>query len=168
MAYFKSKGLDVLDMTTLLGAHSMGKTHCSHIVNRLYNFKNTGKPDPSMNTTLVSELRNRCPPRTKKGQTDPLIYLNPDSGSSNRFSNSYYSRVLSHNAVLGVDQQLIYNDDSLEITQEFDASFEDFRKSFALAMSRMGSINVLTGKAGEIRRDCRVTNANYGDRKSVV
>ena len=140
----------------------MGKTHCSHIVNRLYNFKNTGKPDPTMNTTLVSELRTRCPPRTKKGQTDPLVYLNPDSGSSNRFSNSYYSRVLSHNAVLGVDQQLIYNDDSLEITQEFDASFEDFRKSFALAMSRMGSINVLTGKAGEIRRDCRVTNANYG------
>ncbi|WZZ12332.1 hypothetical protein YC2023_105421 [Brassica napus] len=162
LAYFKSKGLDVLDMTTLLGAHSMGKTHCSHIVNRLYNFKNTGKPDPTMNTTLVSELRTRCPPRTKKGQTDPLVYLNPDSGSSNRFSNSYYSRVLSHNAVLGVDQQLIYNDDSLEITQEFDASFEDFRKSFALAMSRMGSINVLTGKAGEIRRDCRVTNANYG------
>ncbi|KAL0642950.1 hypothetical protein Bca4012_041240 [Brassica carinata] len=162
LAYFKSKGLDVLDMTTLLGAHSMGKTHCSHIVNRLYNFKNTGKPDPTMNTTLVSELRTRCPPRTKKGQTDPLVYLNPDSGSSNRFSNSYYSRVLSHNAVLGVDQQLIYNGDSMEITQEFDASFEDFRKSFALAMSRMGSINVLTGKAGEIRRDCRVTNANYG------
>ncbi|KAJ4877555.1 putative peroxidase 61 [Raphanus sativus] len=63
---------------------------------------------------------------------------NIDSGSSNRFTNSYYSRVLSHNAVLGVDQQLIYNDDSMEIAQEFDAGFEDFRKSFALAMSRDG------------------------------
>lgn len=139
----------------------MGKTDCSHIVNRLYNFKSTGKPDPTMNTTLVSQLRYLCPPRTQKGQTDPLVYLNPDSGSSNRFTSSYYSRVLSHNAVLGVDQELLYNKDSKEITQEFASGFEDFRKSFALAMSRMGSINVLTGKAGEIRRDCRVTNANY-------
>lgn len=139
----------------------MGKTHCSHIVNRLYNFKSTGKPDPTMNTTLVSQLRYLCPPRTQKGQTDPLVYLNPDTGSSNRFSSSYYSRILSHNAVLGVDQQLLYNDDSKEISQEFASGFEDFRKSFALAVSRMGSINVLTGKAGEIRRDCRVTNTNY-------
>ncbi|KAG7551713.1 hem peroxidase [Arabidopsis thaliana x Arabidopsis arenosa] len=162
LAYFKSKGLDVLDMTTLLGAHSMGKTHCSYIVDRLYNFKNTGKPDPTMNSTLVSQLRYLCPPRTQKGQTDPLVYLNPDSGSSNRFTSSYYSRVLSHNAVLRVDQELLNNDDSKEITQEFASGFEDFRKSFALAMSRMGSINVLTGTAGEIRRDCRVTNANYG------
>ncbi|VVB17410.1 unnamed protein product [Arabis nemorensis] len=155
LAYFKSKGLDVLDMTTLLGAHSVGKTHCSHIVNRLYNFKSTGKPDPTINTTLVSQLRYLCPPRTQKGQTDPLVYLNPDSGLSNRFTSSCYSRVLSHNAVLGVDQELLYNEDSKEITQEFASGFEDFRKSFALAMSRMGSINVLTGKAGEIRRDCK-------------
>lgn len=138
----------------------MGKTHCSHILNRLYNFKSTGKPDPSMNTTLVSQLRYLCPPRTQKGQTDPLVYLNPDSGSSNSFTNSYYSRVLSHNAVLGVDQELLNNDDSEQITHEFASDFEDFRKLFALAMWRMGSINVLTGTAGEIRRDCRVTNAN--------
>ncbi|CAH2044257.1 unnamed protein product, partial [Thlaspi arvense] len=95
LAYFNSKGLDVLDMTTLLGAHSMGKTHCSHIVNRLYNFTGTGKPDPTMDTTLVTQLRYLCPPRTQKGQTDPLVYLNPDSGSSNRFSSSYYSPVAS-------------------------------------------------------------------------
>ncbi|GMI78680.1 hypothetical protein like AT5G24070 [Hibiscus trionum] len=160
LAYFKSKGLDVLDMTTLLGAHSMGRTHCAFIVDRLYNFNNTGKPDPSMKASFLAEMRKLCPPRTRKGQTDPLVFLNPASGSTYRFTNSYYSRVLTNEAVLGVDQQLLYGDDTKEITEEFAAGLEDFRRSFALSMSRMGNIEVLTGKEGEIRKNCRFTNKN--------
>ncbi|KAM7280720.1 hypothetical protein ACFE04_007854 [Oxalis oulophora] len=159
LAYFESKGLDADDMGTLLGAHTMGKTHCSYVVDRLYNFKNTGKPDPALNQTLLTKLRAECPPRTQKGQTDPLVFLNPDSGSNYKFTNSYYSRVLSHQAVLGVDQQLLYNSDALLISQEFAISFEDFRKSFAFSISRMGGIGVLTGKEGEIRKDCRRINS---------
>ncbi|KAJ4723559.1 Peroxidase [Melia azedarach] len=160
LKYFKSKGLDVLDMVTLLGAHSMGFTRCRYVVDRLYNFKNTGKPDPSMNTTILNQLTKQCPPRTKKGQSDPQIYLNPASGSSFRFSNSYYSRVENHEAVLGVDQQLLSgDDDTRQIVDEFAAGFEDFRRAFALSVNRMGSIKVLTGKDGEIRRNCRCTNA---------
>ncbi|KAJ0091916.1 hypothetical protein Patl1_26506 [Pistacia atlantica] len=143
------------------GAHSMGRTHCRHVVDRLYNFNNTGKQDPSLNKTIATQLKALCPPRVKKGQSDPLVYLNPASGKSYSFSNTYYSRVLSREAVLGVDQQLLYgNNDTLTIVKEFAAGFEDFRKSFALSMSRMGSINVLTGKQGEIRKSCRVINKN--------
>ncbi|KAK8515980.1 hypothetical protein V6N13_093249 [Hibiscus sabdariffa] len=160
LAYFKSKGLDVLDMATLLGAHSMGRTHCGFIVDRLYNFNNTGKPDPSMKASFVADMRKLCPPRTKKGQTDPLVFLDPESGSKYSFSNSYYSRVLANEAVLGVDQQLLYGDDTKQITEEFAVGLEDFRRSFALSMSRMGNIQVLTGKEGEIRNNCRYTNKN--------
>lgn len=138
----------------------MGFTRCRYVVDRLYNFKNTGKPDPSMNTTILNQLTKQCPPRTKKGQSDPQIYLNPASGSSFRFSNSYYSRVENHEAVLGVDQQLLSgDDDTRQIVDEFAAGFEDFRRAFALSVNRMGSIKVLTGKDGEIRRNCRCTNA---------
>ena len=137
----------------------MGRTHCSYVEDRLYNYKNTGKQDPSMNSTIANQLRTFCPPRTKKGQSDPLVFLNPKSGSSYRFTNSYYLRINTHEAVLGVDQQLLYGDTStLELVNEFAAGFEDFRQAFALSMSRMGSINVLTGKAGEIRRTCNRTN----------
>ncbi|KAJ4846694.1 putative peroxidase 61 [Turnera subulata] len=161
LAYFKSKGLDVLDMTTLLGAHSMGRTHCRYVEDRLYNFNKTGKPDPSMDPAFATQMRKACPPRVKKGQSDPLVFLNPDSGSDYKFTASFYNRVTSSQAVLGVDQQLRYNNDTLQIAQEFAASFEDFRKSFALSMSRMGNINVLTGTAGEIRRNCSFTNKGY-------
>ncbi|KAF2604984.1 hypothetical protein F2Q70_00028796 [Brassica cretica] len=140
------------------GSHSMGRTHCSHIVDRLYNFNKTGKPSPTMNKSFLSEMAENCPPRTKKGQTDPLVYLNPDSGSNHSFTSSFYSRVLSNKSVLEVDQQLLYNDDTKQISEEFSASFEDFRKLFALSMSKMGSINVLTKNEGEIRRYCRRRN----------
>ncbi|KAJ1424494.1 Secretory peroxidase [Sesbania bispinosa] len=157
LAYFQSRGLDVLDMTTLLGAHTMGQTHCSYIVDRLYNYNGTRNADPSMNATFVDTMKKLCPPR-KKGQHDPLVYLNPESGSKYKFTESYYQRILRHEAVLGIDQQLLNGDDTEQITEEFAAGLEDFRRSFALSMYKMGNIKVLTGNQGEIRRNCRNTN----------
>ncbi|XP_039161325.1 probable peroxidase 61 [Eucalyptus grandis] len=153
LAYFESRGLDVLDLTTLLGGHSLGKTNCSVIADRLYNFNKTGKPDPSMDSSFLAQMRVQCPPNSKN-----QVYLDPDSGSSYSFSKSFYSRVLNHRAVLGIDQQIAANNDSSQIAQQYDGSFEDFRKRFALSMSRMGNIKVLTGNQGEIRKNCRVVN----------
>nr|TKR98673.1 hypothetical protein D5086_0000199900 [Populus alba] len=158
LAYFKSRGLDVLDLGTLLGAHSMGRTHCRYILDRLYNFNNTGRPDPSMNKAFADQMRKQCPQRTKKGQSDPLVFLNPESSSKYTLTESFYKRVLSYQSVLGVDQQLLFSNDTLQITQEFAGGFEYLRRSLALSMSRMGNINVLTGNAGEIRRNCRYIN----------
>lgn len=136
----------------------MGKTHCRFIVDRLYNFNGTRRPDPSMDSSFLSSMRKLCPPRTKEGQSDPLVYLNPQSGANNTFTQSYYSRVLSNKAMLGVDQQLLFGNDTKDITDEFAAGFEDFRRSFALSMSRMGAIKVLTGNQGQIRQNCRIPN----------
>ncbi|KAK4751289.1 hypothetical protein SAY87_004771 [Trapa incisa] len=158
LAYFQSKGLDVLDLATLLGAHSTGMTHCRYITDRLYNFNGTGKPDPDMNSSFRSKMSKLCPPRSK-GQPDPLVNLNQKTGSNYRFLSSYYSEILSHRGVFHLDNDLFKGNDTLQIVQEFAAGFEDFRRSFALSMSRMGNIGVLTGKQGEIRRDCRFTNA---------
>ncbi|KAH8486553.1 hypothetical protein H0E87_025532 [Populus deltoides] len=48
IAAFSDKGLTVTEMVLLLGAHSVGIAHCSFIKDRLFNFENTGRPDPSM------------------------------------------------------------------------------------------------------------------------
>lgn len=136
----------------------MGKTHCKYIRDRLYNFNNTGKADPSMDKSLLNALRQQCPRDLKKGQEDPLVYLNPQNGPQYKFTNSYYSNVLSHKSVLGVDQQLLKGNYSL--VDEYSQVFEQFRKMFALSINRMASLKVLTGKNGEIRRNCRFTNKN--------
>ncbi|XP_047339873.1 probable peroxidase 26 [Impatiens glandulifera] len=158
LAYFQSKGLDILDYVTLLGGHSLGKTHCQYIRDRLYNFKNTGKPDPSMKKSFLNQLRKDCPKERIKGQRDQLVYLNPDSGSNYRFTNKFYSRVQTNQAVLGVDQELRYGNITDEISQEFAKDFEDLRKSFALSITRMGVLKVLTGSNGEVRKNCRTQN----------
>ncbi|CAI0541092.1 unnamed protein product [Linum tenue] len=168
LAYFESKTLDVLDMATLLGAHAIGTTDCSNVVDRLYNFNNTGKPDPTMSKEFADQLRKTCPPpNNSKGQQAkvPWVYLNPDSGPSYQLGNSYYKRALAYQSVLGVDQQLLYSNDTRELTGEYGDEypwkngFEGWRRSLALSMNRMGNINVLTGNStGEIRRSCRYTN----------
>ncbi|KAF5183979.1 Peroxidase [Thalictrum thalictroides] len=158
--HFEKKGLNLLDMVTLLGAHTMGSTRCRYILDRLYNFNGSKKPDPSMDKALLTELRTKCPKKTRKGQTDPLVFLNKNSGTKYNFNNSYYSNVLNKQAVLGIDQLLLTTEDSTAITQEFADGFEDFRKAWAFSMSKMGSIGVLTGDQGEIRRNCRLTNAD--------
>lgn len=142
------------------GAHSTGGAHCRYIRDRLYNFNNTRKPDPTMDPTYVKTLQKMCGPTVVKGKPDPVIPLNSNSGLTYQFNNSYYSRIQNHKAVLGVDQQLLLGPDTVEIVDEFAAGFEDLRRSFAQSMSRMGSIWALTGDKGEIRRDCRYTNAD--------
>ncbi|XP_068648005.1 probable peroxidase 26 [Aristolochia californica] len=158
LAYFKSKGLNVLDFATLLGAHTMGKTRCRHIRDRLYNFNGTGKPDPTIKPSFLKELREQCPEK-RVGRYDPSVFLNPSSGNRYEFQNSFYSNVQNKTAVLGIDQQLRFGEDTLAIAEEFSAGFEDFRRAFALAISRMGNLGVLTGKQGEIRLDCRTIRA---------
>lgn len=91
------------------------------------------------------------------------MFLNPDNGPNYKFTNTYYSRVLANKAVLGVDQQLRFGkgNDTYELIEEYAnglKGFENLRKEFALSITRMGSIKVLTGKRGEIRLNCRVRN----------
>lgn len=137
----------------------MGVTHCRYIHDRLYNFNHTGQPDKSMDPSLVLQLRRTCPAKPMPGTDDPTVFLNRNSGSNYSFQSSYFDNVLKGRGVLGIDQQLITTKDGIRIADEFANSFEDFRRYFALGMARMGSLGVLTGKEGEIRKNCRRTNS---------
>lgn len=138
----------------------MGKTRCANVRDRLYNFKNTKKSDPSMSKSTGDKLRKQCPQTLKRGQSDPSVFLTDKRGDEYRYSNTYYTNVLAHNSVLNVDQELLQNYNTTQLVLEYAGKGEYFRQQFALAISRMGSLKVLTGKQGEIRRNCRYTNKN--------
>ncbi|KAK9672208.1 hypothetical protein RND81_12G084400 [Saponaria officinalis] len=162
LTYFKLRGLDTQDYTTLLGAHSMGKARCRYLQNRLYNYQGTGKPDPTIESSKLKELMNNCPKTRKAGDHEGLVYLNKDSGENYRFTNSYYKNIMSGKGVLSIDEQLYFGNATLQLTQEFSDpvyGFQEFKKAFALSINRMGAYNVLTGKEGEIRRHCHYVNA---------
>ncbi|KAK4409087.1 Peroxidase 60 [Sesamum angolense] len=109
---FAKKGLDATDMVYLLGGHTVGVAHCSLFQDRLYNFQNTGKPDPTMDSSLLTALRARCPQNTTVDNTTVTAIAN---------------------------------------------GF-DFSTRFGQAMIKLGAVQVLTGKQGEIRLSCRATN----------
>ncbi|CAN0852486.1 Peroxidase 57 [Linum grandiflorum] len=146
-------GLD--DLTTLLGAHSIGFCHCAFFTGRLYNFRGSGRPDPNMDQALVATLRAKCP---RPGLNESKVFMNPTSESPFRLDSSFYGKVMNQESVLHLDQQLAFTDITRKTASLYASRPKVFRKRFAKAMVKLGSIGVLTGSAGEIRRNCRRVN----------
>ncbi|KAK8947732.1 putative peroxidase 61 [Platanthera guangdongensis] len=77
-----------------------------------------GRPYRSIDPNFLALLRKQCPPKGKQGHP---VYLNPTSGAYYSFKSSYYKRVLKHQGVLTMDQQMINTADDTRIAHEFAA-----------------------------------------------
>ncbi|KAM0884066.1 hypothetical protein ACQ4PT_031203 [Festuca glaucescens] len=153
-AMFAKKGFSSFEMAALMGAHTVGVTHCSVIQERLYNYNGTGAADPSMDPTYAWILQTyACP----AGQTfDNIVYLDkPDSILT--FDPSYYGMIAEHRGALGVDQAL-GDDPSTAWMVNFFANSGNFFPIFVQALNKLAAVDVLTGTDGEIRTHCWATN----------
>ncbi|KAI3918932.1 hypothetical protein MKW98_017380 [Papaver atlanticum] len=134
-------GLDLDDLTTLLGAHSIGFCHCVFFINRLYDFQGKeGEADPDLDPQLLIQLREKCP-RPQGNQAfnlsqDNTVFMNPSSNTNFVLDNSFYTSVIQGKSLLQLDQV--------------------FRNKFAKAMIELG--NIVTAEEGEVRLDCRRVN----------
>ena len=81
------------------------------------------------------------------------------NGSPNLQDNSYYADILKHRVVFTSDETLNSNSETLSLVNEYASNNTDWLVNFAQAMVKMSMIGVLTGTAGEIRSNCRVTNS---------
>lgn len=154
---FARKGLSLDEMVTLSGAHSIGVSHCSSFSNRLYNFSATHQRDPSMDPAFGAYLKARCPPRsTVRGNSDPTVQL--DMATPNCLDNKYYSILKHHKGLLTSDQTLSTSPSTAKLVRKNTKHNSEWAMKFAAAMVHMGSIDVLSGTQGEIRRNCRVVN----------
>ncbi|CAI9761564.1 unnamed protein product [Fraxinus pennsylvanica] len=151
---FNKKGLNSNDMVYLLGGHTVGVAHCSLFQDRLYNFQNTGKPDPTMDTTLLNTLKKRCP---QNSTVDSPVNLDQNPLSSMTVDNSYYRQIILHRGILQIDQELAL-DPLTNPTVAAIAKGFDFSTRFGQALVKLGAVEVLTGAQGEIRRSCRAIN----------
>ncbi|KAJ1296193.1 hypothetical protein BS78_01G280800 [Paspalum vaginatum] len=151
---FSTKGLNSFDMAILMGAHTVGVTHCSVIHDRLFNFNGTGKPDPSMDPLYVWILITfACP---KNQAFDNIVYLD-DPSSILLVDKSYYAQIMKRHGVLSVDQALGDNSATAWMVK-FLATTDFFPSMFSYALNKLAALDVLTGTAGEIRTNCRRTN----------
>ncbi|KAH9565658.1 hypothetical protein CY35_04G088000 [Sphagnum magellanicum] len=151
---FQGRGLNITDMVTLLGAHTMGVAHCEFFYNRLYNFSGTGRQDPSMAPSLVESLKSICPEASAGlGNTIAL-----DQGSEFVFDKSYYKQLEKNHGILQIDQELTHDPTTSSIVKSLAGPASRFGSSFGQAMVKMGKIGVLTGSQGEIRKVCSQIN----------
>ncbi|KAL9246067.1 hypothetical protein vseg_019649 [Gypsophila vaccaria] len=154
---FTSKGLNVDDMITLSGAHTIGRSHCTSITqvnDRLYNFNGTNAPDPSLNATYASQLRLECP----QGSTNTTSVVPMDPTTPLVTDTKYYANILANKGLFTSDHTLLTNLASAATVKTYAKNKLLWLNKFAAAMVKMGNIQVLTGTDGEIRLDCRVIN----------
>ncbi|XP_031498499.1 peroxidase 5-like [Nymphaea colorata] len=151
---FARKGLSLEDMVTLSGAHTIGDSHCSSFSDRLYDFNSMNASDPSLDPKYVSYLKTKCPaPDSAQDPTVPLDVTTPK-----RLDNKYYVNLKYHRGLLSSDQALMDRADTARMVHANINRGSMWAHKFSESMVRMGSIQVLTGSQGQIRKSCRVVN----------
>ncbi|XP_060202772.1 peroxidase 44-like [Lycium barbarum] len=143
---FKNKGFTLNDMVTLLGGHTVGITHCS-----LFQGDRLSRADGSMDTKLFNSLRRTCASRG-----DPSVFL--DQNTSFVVDNSFYKQLRLKKGILKVDQLLASDKSTAGIVTNFASNPRAFQQAFANALIKLGNTQVLVGKSGEIRKNCRAFN----------
>ncbi|CAN6331319.1 unnamed protein product [Urochloa humidicola] len=148
---FAAKGLNVDDLVTLSSAHSFGQAHCSLFNGRLY-----PTVDPTMNSTFAAALKTVCPPPGSNGG-DPVVNNNRVT-DPNVLSNQYYSNLVTRQVLFVSDQQLMNSSYTAAKVANNTADAATWMGQFAVALVKMGGIQVLTGTAGQVRKYCNVVN----------
>ncbi|CAH8320199.1 unnamed protein product [Eruca vesicaria subsp. sativa] len=149
VSLFTNKGMNVFDAVALLGAHTVGQGNCGLFNDRITNFQGTGRPDPSMDPALVSRLRNTC-----RNSASAAL----DQSTPLRFDNQFFKQLRKRRGVLQVDQRLATDRQTRGVVARYANNNAFFKRQFVRAMVKMGAVDVLTGRAGEIRRNCRRFN----------
>ena len=104
-------------------------------------------------------MKGKCHnvPAGNPNGNDPTVSL--DFVTPNRLDDMYYKNLQNHRGLLTSDEALMTNPSTVHIVRKLGSRGGVWAKKFAKAMVHMGSIEVLTGNEGEIRKNCRLVNS---------
>ncbi|KAJ9153384.1 hypothetical protein P3X46_026829 [Hevea brasiliensis] len=158
IAKFAAVGLNITDVVSLSGSHTIGLAKCATFSNRLFNFSGTGAPDSTLDSNMLSDLQSLCPVNGDGNKTTAF-----DRNSTDLFDNHYFQNLINNKGLLGSDQILYSSSEAVSTTKSIVESYSSnsklFFNDFANSMIKMGNISPLTGSSGEIRKNCRVVNS---------
>lgn len=138
----------------MTGAHTIGFAQCFTFKQRLFDFSGSGKPDPTLDTSLLQNLQTTCP-----NQADSDTNLAPlDVTTINKFDNTFYQNLINNSGLLQSDQVLMSDNRTASMVISYSKNPYYFSKDFSASMVKMANIGVLTGNDGQIRKNCRVVN----------
>ncbi|XP_073136490.1 peroxidase 7 [Henckelia pumila] len=149
---FQSKGLNVLDLVVLSGAHTIGRSTCDAIQYRLFNYKGTHKPDPSINPKYLNFLRRKCRWASEYVDFDPV--------TPHTFDVQYYKNLQVKMGLLSTDQLLYSDSRTAPLVSTLASESSIFSHQFAASMVKLGNIQdyLADDEHGEIRHNCNYVN----------
>lgn len=154
---FAAKGLSQDEMVTLSGAHTIGVSHCTSFVNRLYNFNGNNTTDPSLDLTYAQILKQSCP-QGSPSNANTTVVMDPQTPFI--MDNFYYNDVVAKRGLFTSDATLLTDPNTKSsVTANSGLNLVGWQKKFAAAMIKMGDINVLTGNQGGVHANCRIANS---------
>ncbi|KAL4197434.1 hypothetical protein AMTRI_Chr04g251150 [Amborella trichopoda] len=148
---FQSRGLNVLDLVVLSGAHTIGRCKCGSVQNRLYNFNRTVKPDPTLSVSYRNYLKRKCRWASEEVELDAI--------TPTKFDSVYYMNLQKKMGLLSTDQLLQSDSRTAPIVVALGTQSGLFFQQFAVSMVNLGNTQVLTGPhEGQIRTNCNFVN----------
>ena len=98
-------------------------------------------------------MKSNCPSAGGDDKLAPLDVTSPVS-----FDNAYFKNLRRKMGLLHSDQQL-FNGGSTDFqVGAYSSDLGSFQIDFAKAMVKMGNLSPLTGKSGQIRKNCKKVN----------
>ncbi|KAF5739774.1 Peroxidase 6 precursor family protein [Tripterygium wilfordii] len=158
ISLFEAKGLTVKEMVALVGAHTVGFSHCESFANRIFNFSKNSEYDPSMNPKYAEGLRKLCANYTK----DPEMSAFNDVMTPGKFDNMYFQNLHRGLGLLASDQVMAVDKRTKPFVDLYAANQTAFFNDFSHAMEKVSVLNVKTGNKGEVRRKCSEFNHYVG------
>ncbi|GAU27290.1 hypothetical protein TSUD_125710 [Trifolium subterraneum] len=145
---FQAQGLSTKDMVALSGAHTIGKSRCTSFRNHIYN-------DSNIDSTFAKIRQKKCPKTSGSGDNN---LANLDFRTPTHFDNNYYKNLIIKRGLLHSDQVLFNGGSTDSLVKTYSQNDKAFDSDFVTAMIKMGNNKPLTGKQGEIRKNCRRLN----------
>ncbi|XP_070667280.1 peroxidase 29 isoform X2 [Malus domestica] len=146
---FANKEMTVEESVAIMGAHTLGVTHCLNILNRL-NQADEGGQVQGMAPGFESFLRLNCPQGSLASNASFVL----NDPTTLTFDNHYYKNVIRGHGVLRVDTEMIMDPRTAMAVKRFAANQDDFFQAFSSAFVKLSNSGVLTGNQGVVRKNC--------------
>ncbi|KAF5733556.1 peroxidase 7-like [Tripterygium wilfordii] len=144
--FFQSRGLNELDLVVLSGSHTIGRSSCYSILQRL------AKPDfSSLDRNHWRSLIRQC------RWSSNLVNL--DVTTPTAFDTAYYTNLQMKKGLLSTDQALYSDPRTAPFVNAMMSQPFLFTSQFLVSMVKLGNTQVLSGpNQGEIRLNCNNLN----------
>ncbi|KAK4764752.1 hypothetical protein SAY86_025842 [Trapa natans] len=161
IALFSSRGFTAQEMVALVGAHTIGFSHCKEFSAAIYNyskssFSSSGSSgyDPTYNPRFAQGLQKAC----SNFRKDPTLSVFNDIMSPSKFDNLYYKNLPEGLGLLASDRAIYIDPRTRPFVEAYALDEGRFFQDFAVAMEKLSLYGVKTGQKGEIRRRCDEVN----------